>query len=164
MNEVIVADASPLIAFGRINQIDLLTKLFGTIIIPQAVADECLVEKIRPGAVAIQQAINNKNLQIYPDPSLAELTDLADILDTGEAMAIKLAVTHKFPLIIDEKLGRTVATKLQIKIIGSAGILLLAKQRKIISAIKPVLSQLKSENYYFADHLVNKILTMAKEE
>ena len=163
MSKIIVADTGPLIAFARIDRIDLLAKLFGAIIIPQAVADECLIEKHRPGAIVIQQAISEKVVQIYSNPPPTELADLTDILDIGEAAAIKLAFINKCPLIIDKKLGRAVATKLQIKIIGSAGILLLAKQKKVIPLIKPVLLKLKNESYYLADHLINEVLVRAGE-
>lgn len=164
MSKIIVADASPLIAFARINQISLLDKLFGTIIVPQTVADECLIESFRPGAAGIQQAINNKIIQIHPNPlSIEELNELTDILDTGETFAIQLATNLKLPLMIDDKLGRMVATKLQIEIIGSAGILLLAKQKKLIPAVKPIITQLKNENYYLSDSLIKKILILAKE-
>ncbi len=52
---IIVADATPLIGLGRINQLDLLLKLFNQIIIPQAVYDEVVTNAPqRPGAKAIK--------------------------------------------------------------------------------------------------------------
>ena len=42
MSDLWVANASPLIVFGKIGQLDLLTQLPDEIIVPQAVADEIL--------------------------------------------------------------------------------------------------------------------------
>lgn len=159
----IIADASPLIAFSHIDKLSLLVKLFETVIIPKAVADECLAEMHRPGALAIQKVIKNKMIKIQSDPFASNLEDLTELLGSGEAAAIRLAYDLKYPLIIDDKLGRTIAAKLQIKIIGTAGILLLAKQKKIIKAIYPLIQQLKKENYYFSDDLIKTVLKMAGE-
>jgi predicted nucleic acid-binding protein len=42
---IVVADATPLIDLARIDQLDLLLKLFNQIIIPQAVYDSALCPK-----------------------------------------------------------------------------------------------------------------------
>ena len=53
---VIIADASPLIAFGRIDQILLLSNVLGHIIIPDIVAKECIdIHVSRPGAKAVNK-------------------------------------------------------------------------------------------------------------
>ncbi len=141
----------------------MLAKLFGSIIIPEAVANECLSEMSRPGAIAIQKAINDKVISIHAVPTLAQSDSMLDILGAGEAAAIKLAHSLNLPLITDERLGRSTAKKLKIKIIGTAGILLLAKERKIIDAVNPVLIQLKQAGYYLADDLVRDVLVRAGE-
>ena len=45
---MIVADTSPLIVLGRLNRLDILKALFGTIIIPDAVYQEAVVESTFP--------------------------------------------------------------------------------------------------------------------
>jgi len=55
LNNIIIADASPLIAFARIEKISLLVGL-GTIIVPFTVWEECTWEKSRPGALEIIKA------------------------------------------------------------------------------------------------------------
>ena len=42
MAKPVVADAGPLIAFGRIGKLDLLSQVLGRILMPKAVVDECL--------------------------------------------------------------------------------------------------------------------------
>ena len=162
-NKIIVADASPLIAFGRIKQIPLLAKTLGTIIIPEIVASECLNESHRPGAVEIQQAVHNKIILITPDNEINKNSGLSEILDHGEASAISLALQIEAGLLIDEKIGRDVARKLNLKIIGTAGALLLAKKKKLVNKIAPLIMQLKQSGYYLSSALIAEILKQAKE-
>jgi len=163
LSEIVIADSSPLIAFGRINKFSLLSQLFGIIIIPQAVADECFVDPTRLGATAIQQAIDKKLIKIHPNPPVSQTNDLPSMLGMGEIAAIQLAHSLKLPLIIDEKLGRTTATKLNIPIIGTGGILVLAKQRKLINAVQPLILRLQEEGYYLSNKLIEIILKRAGE-
>ena len=43
----VMTNTTPLIALSNINQLELLQKLYGTIIIPQAVMDEIIQEPAR---------------------------------------------------------------------------------------------------------------------
>ncbi len=163
MNKVIIADASPLIAFGSIDNLSVLFKLFGKVVIPEVVATECLVDKARPGAIAIAKAIDDKLIQVH-SAVISAVDDALAILDQGEAAAIALAHSLNLPLIIDEKLGRGVAKKLGVKIIGTIGVLLLAKEKKMVKSIKPILLQLKNGRYFLADALIRDALKRAKEK
>ena len=42
---IVVSDTTPLISLLKINRIDLLEKLFGDVLIPQAVFDELTVDE-----------------------------------------------------------------------------------------------------------------------
>lgn len=163
-SSIIIADAGPLIAFGRINLLSVLHKTLGSMIIPKSVANECTRETSRPGASAIQEAIHKKIVQVNLDPKGEQLTQLLAILGPGESAAIALAIELRTGLLIDEKLGRNIATQLNIKIIGTAGALLLAKQRKIIKAVLPIIHQLKITGYHLSDTLIIEIAKLAHEK
>jgi len=160
---IVVSDASPLIGFARINILDLLFKLFDQVIIPQTVADECSLDISKPGAIAINNAINNKQISIH-NKEIEVNKAMQTILGAGEAAAITLAKTLDSLLLIDEKLGRTVAQQQRIKIIGTGGVLLFAKEQGLIKHIKPILMDLKSHGYRLADQLSKQILELAGEE
>jgi predicted nucleic acid-binding protein len=162
-NQIIVADTSPLIAFARIDHMVLLSKLFGTVIIPQTVLDECIADLSRPGAQDIRKFIDQNLIKIHPDVDFQKHATLFDILDNGEISAIALALQLDSRLLIDEKLGRSAAKELGLKIIGTAGILLLAKQKNLIHAVSPLIEELKSAGYYLSDALSKEILRLAKE-
>lgn len=162
--KTVVADASPLIAFGRINLLSVLSNTLGMIIIPQTVADECLADITQPGADQIKKAITKKLIKIQPDVKTNEYYELLDILGKGEAAAIALALKLKAGLLIDEKLGRNAAKKLHLKIIGTAGVLLLAKQHKLITKVSPIIQDLKNSGYYLSTELMKEVLIRAKEK
>jgi len=54
---IVVSNATPLIALAKIDRLDLLQELFGTIVIPQAVYEEVVAHTPdRPGAARIRRA------------------------------------------------------------------------------------------------------------
>lgn len=161
--KIVVADTSPLIAFGRIDCLSLLSDTLGTMIIPTAVAEECLLELSKPGAIEIQKAINRKIVKIHEGMSEPIHDELFDVLDKGEAAAIALASQLDVGLLIDEKLGRGVAKKLNLKVIGTAGVLLLAKQKKLIDKVSPLMTALKKSGYYLSVELIREVQKRAGE-
>jgi predicted nucleic acid-binding protein len=56
---IVVSDAGPLIALGRIEQLGLLKQLYQNILIPPAVHDELRCGADLPGATALCQTIND---------------------------------------------------------------------------------------------------------
>jgi len=85
-------------------------------------------------------------------------------VDKGEATSIALALeTPNSILIIDEKKGRGLAQSLQLEIIGTLKVLLLAKQKGIITSVKPLLVELDHYNFRFSKLLVKEVLIEAGE-
>ena len=165
MNKFIIADASPLIAFGRINQIPLLFDLLGKILIPDIVAAECLNDLSRSGASRIQDAIDKGMAEIKSHPPyLHNKLVLIHNLGPGETAAISLAISTQYPLLIDERLGRKIAKQLQIKLIGTAGVLLLAKQKRLIKKTSPLLTELQKSGYHLSAKLIKEVLQQAGEK
>jgi hypothetical protein len=67
-------------------------------------------------------------------------------------------------LLIDERLGRREAKRLGLPIIGVLGILVVAKGRGLISAVKPVLDDLILQaGFRVSDRLYTEILQVAEE-
>jgi len=117
---LVVSDTSPINYLLLINQIDLFPLLFQQIIIPDAVRDEM----IDPSAPAVlQQWIAN------PPPwltvqTVSKVDATLNALDPGEQAAITLSQTLPADLlIIDERLGRRIASDREIPVIGTLGVL-----------------------------------------
>src|SRR5206468_2464916 len=82
----------------------------------------------------------------------------------GESQAIALAteIANSF-LILDDKKARRIATQMGLKIIGTVGILLRAKQAGIILSVKPHLDALKAAGFHMTDAIYQEALRIAGE-
>src|SRR5206468_103535 len=110
-----------------------------------------------PPAVADELRLSHPELPDFI--KVAEVSDLARVavlseeLDRGEAEAIVLAKELAVDLLlIDETLGRRVALREGVKIIGLVGILLVAKRNGIIPSVKQLLDRLEEgAGFYLSD-------------
>ena len=161
MAKSVVADAGPLIAFGRIGKLDLLPQVLGEILVPNAVVAECLADPEKPGARAIREALRARLLIKTHNPF--PVHPQFPVLDPGESAAIRLALKLSASVLIDEKAGRSIATKLGLSVIGSAGVLLAAKKRGLIQFVRPILDAFSTNGYHFSDDLIRAIVLRAGE-
>ncbi len=160
----IVADSGPLIAFGRSDLFDLLVLVAGDILVPQTVFQECTRDGVKPGAAALIQAKQSGTLEIRKDSdSIHRLGNLPS-LDAGETAAIALALDQNCPLLMDERLGRNVARLHNIPVVGTAGILLAAKERGLVAEIAPILIAWRSWGYFLSPQLIETVLRRAGEK
>lgn len=162
MGRVVVADAGPLIAFGRIGRLSLLPKVLGTVLVPEAVIGECLADARPPGAQAIGAALASQLLTRIGDP--APIRPRFATLGAGESVAIQLALELSVAILIDEKTGRRIAANLGLTSIGTVGVLIAAKERRYVDAVRPLLDALNAEGYHLSDALIRAALTRARED
>jgi len=111
---VVVADSSPLIYLSRVGVLDLLSAVFGDLVVPRAVWNEVVERRPSvPGLDALRQA---SWIRVVDSP-LPQI-DLG--LDPGETAAILLAeALHADLRLIDERLGRRVARARGIVVRGT---------------------------------------------
>jgi len=138
----VVSNASPLINLARIGKLGLLRQLYGELVIPEAVRHEVIVEGVgQPGAREVEvaawfetRAVTNRHL----------VRALQQELDAGEAEAIALALEMGAELLLmDERVGRESARHLGVRYTGLIGVLVEAKHKGLISAVKPHLDTLR---------------------
>jgi predicted nucleic acid-binding protein len=84
-------------------------------------------------------------------------------LDIGELAAIRLALALRCPILMDERLGRQAAQRQGLTVIGSAGLLIAAKQRGLIPAVPAILDQSRRSDYFLSAALVQAVLKRAGE-
>ena len=160
---VIISDTSPIINLARIGYLDLVPRLFGTIIIPDFVYHEIVVVgKGLPGAKEIAEA---DWVQTATCTNSTLVEKLLLNLDRGEAEAIALAIElHADNILIDEYLGRRIAVEYKLRPLGILGILLKAKSEGVISEIKPIIDDLrKIARFFIHQKLYNQVLALADE-
>ncbi|GHV85813.1 nucleic acid-binding protein [Spirochaetia bacterium] len=157
---IIVCDSAPLLALAVCGQLDLLEKLYNEVLIPEAVFQEATVSD-KPYADTIAEWAQGK---------IVEITDtefflaVKPALHKGEAEAITLYKEKSADfLLIDEKKGRKVAEYYDVKIIGTIGLLLKAKQEGILPRIKPYIELLQQSTIRIAPELYQRALERAGE-
>src|ERR1700674_1735667 len=118
---ILVADTSPINYLILIGEIEILTKMYGRVVIPRAVREELLrpsaPEKVRNWTSQLPIWLEVRTPSNAPDALLAAL-------DPGERDAIMLAGELRADqLIVDDRQGRFEAEKRGIPVIGPLGVL-----------------------------------------
>jgi len=151
MQKVIVSDTSCLILLDKIDELELLKKLFGQITVTHEIASE--FRKELPEWFKIESPINVVYQKI-----------LEASLDRGEASAIAFAIEQSdCLLIIDDYKGRKFAEQLGIKITGTLGVIVLAKLNGYINSVKPLLAKIKATDFRLEPDLEKSILKNSGE-
>lgn len=160
---IIVSDTSAISNLALIDHLWLLEAIYQTVLIPKAVAHE-LAAANSPKISTILELkwIQDKSIH---DTQLVEQLQVERGLDTGEAHAIVLALElDADDLLIDERLGRQEVLRLGIPIIGILGVLVLAKQRQLVSQVQPVMDSLINQaGFRVSPQLYRQVLTLSQE-
>ena len=152
---IVVADTTPLNYLILINHVDLLSQLFGQVLIPPAVLHE-LQDPETPQAVRswIAKApswLQIKSLGSQPDAGLTHL-------DRGEQEAITLAQElHADQLLIDETAARKEAALRKLPFIGTLGILRKAARLNMIE-LSESLDRLQQTSFYVNSEIIKSLL------
>ncbi len=160
---IIVSDTSPINNLAAINHLHLLNQLYGTVFIPEAVYRELTDPNFPVAGVTEVQTFDWIQTRAVSDRTLVEV--LNNELDIGEAEAIALAVEIQADqVLIDERRGRLVASRLSLRHMGILGILVEAKSQGLIGGVKPLLDALLNEaGFWVAEPLYNSVLQLVNE-
>lgn len=161
---IVVSNTSPITSLSAIGYVNLLHDIYGTIIIPSAVYEEMThVGYAVLGTIEVTTLswIEKRTLE---NRSLFE--QLNHELHRGESETIALAIALGADrVIMDENPGRKKALSLGLNVIGVLGILLIAKRRGLITAIKPLMDDLISQAGFRINRaLYLDVLQSAQEE
>ena len=150
---MIVSNASPLIVLLKINKLSILKELFEKIIIPEAVYKEITAKE--PDKLIFDKLGWIKTRSVT---NIEMTTLLEKLVNSGEAEAIVLAKELKVTLLIDDAKARKYAKLLNIEVMGTLGLLKIAKKNGLIQSVRKVIENMLAEGYYIEDKLVRKIL------
>lgn len=157
-----IINSSPLIALGCINKVDILTKLFSEVLIPQEVYNETVINGKNTEILNAIRAC--KKFKVLSATNIVLLEFLNDHLDKGESEDIVLAKEIGITtVIIDEVKGRKIAKLHGLDVIGSLGILLIAKKRGLISGIREYIDQMEDYGIRIGNDLKQQVLQMVGE-
>ena len=151
---IVVADTSPLRYLILIGHADLLPRIYGEVVISQAVLDELTHVNAPP---AVQSFVSSRpawmKLRHLIKPVESILTAY---LDLGESESIQLAEQLNANLmLIDERKGRMVAKQRGLNVIGTLGVLTQAEKHGWID-LDVALEKLQDEGFRLSPILIDK--------
>ena len=153
---IVVSDSGPLISLMKAEQLDLLNRIYGEVLIPQAVFSE-LTTNVRYAEEAekIKQSAYIRIVEVNERKAVDILRRISG-LDLGESEAIIYADDNKADiLLMEEDAGRRVAKSIGVRVRGSIGILLLGFDMKLLSAdeVDAATDKMKQSNRRISEKL-----------
>lgn len=134
---IVVSNAGPLIALAKVGSLDILSRLYSTIIVPPGVYDETVTKGISiraPEAWAIRRSLTSPVFQLLPGPILLSDDVAASPLGRGEQQVIQVVLDQNADLaLLDDQLAREVARRMHVAVKGTVGILAEAFRHGILS-------------------------------
>jgi len=153
---MIIGDSSALIALAVVDKLELLEQLYENLYVPQAVYDE-VTQVGRPQSDRLKQFLQSRVKVV--DLNLTKLG-----LGRGELEAITLyKELDADVLLIDDNRAKKYAVLNGVKVIGSLGILIKAKEEGYIERVKPFLEDIMKSEVYISDKLIAKVLDICNE-
>lgn len=156
MNKNWILDASPIIILEKAGLLETVSTLAKTWMIPEAVIRE--IEEKAPiksylntlshGAKIIREKVSDI------DPSIALWN-----LGQGESEVLTLALKEPLAgVVLDDLQARSCATLFDIPLIGTLGLVVLAKRKGVLALAKPAIDRLISGGLYINPVVLNQIL------
>jgi predicted nucleic acid-binding protein len=151
------ANASPLIVLFRSGQAALLRQLWREVLVPGAVWTEVLAGGPRDAAAqGLPAAPWARRVEV---PALAPVIAAWD-LGQGESEVLTFALAHPgYRAMVDDAGARIFG----IPILGTGGVLILAKRRGLIASVSASLEALRNAGLWLSDDLVTLLKQQAGE-
>lgn len=163
MADPIICDTSVWLYLGRIGQVELLPQLYEKVYTTEMVCRELDI-----GRLTRFNTIDPRTFSWiqFVQPTQQEVASLpANRLGPGEQSVVAYAQTHNLSVVgLDDRQARVLAQQLGLRVIGSVGILLKAKEAGLLLSIRPLLEQMQQEGFYISDVLFTYALQKAKEK
>ncbi len=133
--------------------------------VPVMVPHEVLSElgRLSPNDPAALAVLQTEWLRVVPTPPIP-VSVQAWNLDAGETAVLALAsIQPDSRAILDDLAARRCARALHLPLIGTLGLMLVAKEQGMISAVQPVLDTLRQSGMYVSSALGRHVLDQAGE-
>jgi len=152
----VVCNTSPLLVLANIQRLGLLTQLYARLVIPGAVCDE--IGAKADDAAAQMQALVATPLVTVQRATPQTLAGLPVDLGPGEREAIALALETAADLVVlDDQAGRRLARARGLQVTGTVGVLIEARSRGLLPALRPELGRLRDAGLWMADAFYQRL-------
>jgi predicted nucleic acid-binding protein len=158
-----VADANAVIGLVKGAVFAQLPQLFTIVWVPQKVTEEVVVRgRGKPGASELSQALGKWVLEVAPDPAaLSQFAAGLSIADR-EVLAVARAESADFILTDDQDLRRE-ASRFQLACLAVPEVLLLLKDRTVITSVRSVLDRMLAAQHGIDPDVYERTLRAANE-
>ncbi len=136
---IVLVDAGPLIALGKLNRLHLLADLYGVVHVPKAVYDEAVIEG------TAREASDSVNIRLFLTHQRFPVLDVSEavlrqygpqsVLGVGERQLLSLAKTFSGSdvlVLLDDEEAREEARRLGLPIKGTVGVLVQAYREGLL--------------------------------
>jgi uncharacterized protein len=158
---IVVSDSSPIRALDFLGLLPVLNDLFDGVLTPPAMKDEL---DAPPSEFEVVDLSKYGFIEVRAPQDQNQVKQFLRTLDRGESEALALALETGTQLILmDELRGRAAAAQCGIVPLGALGVLLRAKSRGLIPAVRPLIEKLDDLGFYMSDELKKNVLRLAGE-
>jgi predicted nucleic acid-binding protein len=149
--KIVISDTSCLVVLDKIDELNLLRKVYTEVITTPEVQAE--FKNPVPDWIKIQSP---KDLKLQQELEVK--------VDKGEASALALGVEiSNCIIILDDLKARKVAESLHLHFTGTLGLLVKAKELRVITQVKPLIDKLKGIGLRFSPEVEQEILKQSGE-
>ena len=152
---IVIADTTPLNYLVLIDKVEILPQVYGRVLIPPAVWEEFqrpeTPEAVRAWIAQRPAWLEIRTVGRSPEPALRNL-------GAGEREAIALAEElHADRLILDDHAARRIATRRNLIVIGTLGVLVEVAERGLVDFSEAVAS-LQQTSFYISPEVLAPLL------
>jgi predicted nucleic acid-binding protein len=156
-----IVNASPLILLSKIGRIDLLDAENVEVIVPMPVLQE--VSHLGPADPAVRAIHDAGWSVVMPSSPIPESLSQWS-LDPGEETVLTVALQDPgCEVVIDDRAGRRCAEAHGIPLLGTVGLVILAKRIGRIVEARPIIEDLRRVGLYVKDSVIANALKQAGE-
>lgn len=154
----IVLDTGPIISLAVIDKLEILAHLFDEVSIPTAVWEELSKSEFFKDFPQIKSFFEGRVKNVQSFNELILITDYGE----SESMLLYKELDADF-LVIDDKKARGIAEELRINCIGTLAVLIKAKEKGFVTALKPIFESLIKNGRYYSKAVLDNILARENE-
>jgi predicted nucleic acid-binding protein len=154
----VISNTTPLIGLADIGCFDVLQKIYGEIMIPDAVLEEV---KSEPARTLVR---HSEFIHVFSVADSQARKMFSSRLHAGEVEVMLLAEEKQADLLImDDNAAKKTAKFLGFKVTGTLGVLLKAKQEGYVKNIKQLVEKLQDTGFYVSPKVKQYVLEEAHE-
>ena len=157
-----VVNASPIISLCNIDKASLLIELCDELLIPKGVAEEIIRgTEDDPAKIWLQRFGGSYFRDVGPIETVLRAWDLG----RGETEVINWAFANPdWTAVLDDRAARNCVHSLNRRVLGTVGIIILAKKEQKIDAVSPLLNQLDQIGFRISRDLTDAAAELAGEK